>query len=74
MKLEATIVVSLQARSLGEAGAALDEILRAAREREDVDVQAVELRTPTGSGPVTLPHVDAPAPPPAHVPHPVPGA
>ena len=55
MKLEATIVLSLQAPSLAQAGETLDDVLRRAAERNDVDVQSVLVQTPTGRGPVTLP-------------------
>jgi|tagenome__1003787_1003787.scaffolds.fasta_scaffold19237778_2 hypothetical protein len=72
MKLEATIVVSFQARSLAEAGETLDDVLGGARERDDVEIQSVELRTPVGAGPVTLPQLSPVARGPAHVPHPRP--
>ena len=55
MKLEATIVVSLQAPNLAQAGETLDDVLRRATERPDVDVQSVVLQTPIGGGRVTLP-------------------
>jgi hypothetical protein len=72
MKLEATIVVSFQARSLSEAGETLDDVLGGARERDDVEIQSVELRTPVGTGPVTLPQLSPVARAPAHVPSPHP--
>jgi hypothetical protein len=72
MKLEATIVVSYRADSLAEAGDKLDDMLRRAREREDVEVESIELRTPATAGPVSLPRVPSPPPPPAKVPHPLP--
>lgn len=72
MKLQATIVVSFQSASLEEAGAKLDDVLDRARERPDIDVESVELHTPTGAGPVTLPQVTSSTPRPAHVPHPRP--
>ena len=72
MKLTATIVLSVQARTLAGAGAALDEIMQSARDHDGVDVQSVDLQTPTGAVPVTLPPT-APAPsPPRRVPHPQP--
>jgi len=67
MKLEATIVVSLQAPDLGRAGATLDDVLRRAIERSDVELQSVRLQTPEGHGPVSLPQ-----PPPAASPFPHP--
>jgi hypothetical protein len=72
MKLQATITISFQAGSLADAGGKLDDVLARARDREDVDVDSVELHTPVGAGPVSLPHVGAPAPRPATVPHPLP--
>jgi hypothetical protein len=56
MKLQATIVVAYRADSLGEAGEKLDDVLLRAREREDVEIESVELRTPVSTGPVSLPH------------------
>jgi hypothetical protein len=72
MKLQATIVISFQAASLADAGAKLDDVLERPREREDIDVESVELHTPTGSAPVSLPHLASTAARPAHVPHPLP--
>jgi hypothetical protein len=59
MKVQATIVLSFQAKTLTEAGALVDDALARAREREDVDVTAVELTSPPGDRPVTLPPVPA---------------
>jgi len=73
MKLQATLIVSLKASSLGAAGAVLDEVLQRARELEDVEIESVELHTPVGAGPVSLPQIAAATPPPATVPHPLPG-
>ena len=72
MKLTATIVLSVQARALADAGATLDEILEAARDHDGVDVQSVDLQTPTGAVPVTLPPAATPPSPPRRVPHPHP--
>lgn len=72
MKLEATIVLSYRADSLAEAGSTLDDVLARARERADVEVESVQLNTPTTTGPVSLPHVGPPQPPPPQVPHPPP--
>jgi hypothetical protein len=74
MKLTATIVLSLQARSLAEAGTTLDELLTPARAHEHVDIRSVDLQTPSGAPPVTLPHAVRP---PAHEPigpYPLPGS
>ena len=57
MKLQATIILSYRADSLGEAGEKLDDVLLRARERTDVEIESVELRTPVSAGPVSLPHV-----------------
>jgi hypothetical protein len=72
MKLQATIVVSYRADSFGEAGAALDDVLRRAREREDVEIDSVQLGTPASVGPVSLPYVERPPAPPERVPHSLP--
>ena len=60
MKLEATIVLSLQAPNLAQAGETLDDVLRRAAERSDVDVQSVLVQTPRGGGPVSLPQPPLP--------------
>jgi hypothetical protein len=57
MKVEATVVFRLQANSLGETGAVLDDVLGRARERDDVEVGQVTVMTPPGATPVTLPAV-----------------
>jgi hypothetical protein len=72
MKLQATIIVSYRADSLTEAGDKLDDVLRPARQREDIEIESIELHTPVTAGPVSLPHVEAPPPPPRRVPHPLP--
>jgi hypothetical protein len=72
MKLQATIVVSYRADTLAEAGDKLDDVLSRARAREDVEVDSIELHTPASAGPVSLPHVETPPPPPRRVPHPLP--
>jgi hypothetical protein len=49
MKVQATVVLSFQAKTLTDAGAVLDDdVLMRARDREDVDVAAVELISPPG--------------------------
>jgi hypothetical protein len=71
MKVQATVLLAFQAKSLAEAGAVLDDVLARARERDDVDVGRVELVSPPGDRAVTLPPVSAPlgyqpnVPPPA---------
>jgi hypothetical protein len=61
MKVQTTVVLSFQARTLTEAGALLDDVLGRARERQDVDVGGVELLTPPGDRLVTLPPLGASA-------------
>ena len=72
MKLQATIVISYRADSLGEGGGVLDDVLGRARERDDVEIESVELATPASAGPVSLPYVERPPDPPRRVPHPLP--
>jgi hypothetical protein len=71
MKLQATIVISYRADSFGDAGNALDDVLQRARERDDVEVDSVQLATPTSAGPVSLPYVERPPAAPRRVPHPL---
>jgi len=61
MKLEATVVFKLHANSLAEAGAVLDHVLGRAHERDDIEVGRVDLTTPPGATPVSLPAVPTPA-------------
>ena len=72
MKLQATIVISYRADSLGDAGKVLDDLLERAGERDDVEIDSVELGTPAASGPVSLPYVERPPDPPQRTPHPLP--
>ena len=60
MKVQATVLLAFQAKSLAEAGAVLDDVLARARERDDVDVGRVELLSPPSDRAVTLPPVSAP--------------
>jgi hypothetical protein len=57
MKVEATVALKFQARSLSEAGAILDDVLARAGDRDDVDVGPVTVTTPPGATPVSLPAV-----------------
>jgi hypothetical protein len=72
MKLQATIVISYRADSFGDAGGTLDDVLRRARERDDVEIESVQVGTPASAGPVSLPYVERPPAPPQRVPHPIP--
>jgi hypothetical protein len=57
MKVQATVLITFQAKSLAEAGAVLDDVLARARERDDVDVGRVEVASPPSDRPVTLPPI-----------------
>jgi hypothetical protein len=70
MKLQATVVLTLQAGSLEEAGAVLDDVLARAHERDDVDVGGIDVTTPPGRTPVSLPDVSTPSGYPPGIPHP----
>jgi hypothetical protein len=70
MKVEATVVLRLQAGSLAEAGGVLDDVLTRARERDDVDVGQVHVSTPPGATPVSLPAVSTAGDYPPGVPRP----
>jgi hypothetical protein len=72
MKLQATIVISYRADSFGGAGDALDDVLQRARERDDVEIDGIQLGTPASAGPVSIPYVERPPAPPQRVPHPLP--
>jgi hypothetical protein len=61
MKVQATVMLGFQAKTLAEAGAVLDDVLARARERNDVDVGHVEFVSPPGDRSVTLPPISAPA-------------
>jgi hypothetical protein len=72
MKLQATIVISYRADSFGDAGDALDDVLQRARERDDVEIDSIQLGAPASAGPVSIPYVERPPAPPQRVPHPLP--
>ena len=72
MKLQATIVISYRADTLGDAGGALDDVLQRARDRDDVEMESIQLGTPASAGSVSLPYVERPPAPPRRVPHPLP--
>jgi hypothetical protein len=55
MKVQATVLLTFQAKSLADAGAVLDDVLTRARERSDVDVGRVEVASPPADWAVTLP-------------------
>jgi hypothetical protein len=68
MKLEATVVLRVQANSLAETGTVLDDVLGRAQERDDVEVKQVNVTTPPGATPVSLPAVSTPGEYPPGVP------
>jgi hypothetical protein len=72
MKVQAMIVISYRADSFRDAGDSLDDLLQRARERDDVEIDSIQLSTPASAGPVTLPYVESPPAPPQRVPHPLP--
>ncbi len=55
MKVRATVVLTFQAKTLGDAGAVMDDVLTRARERDDIEVGGVEIVSPPGEHAVTLP-------------------
>jgi hypothetical protein len=59
MKVQATVVLSFQAKTLTEAGAVLDDVLGRAYDRDGLDVSGVQLSTPPGDHLVTLPALEA---------------
>ncbi len=68
MKVEASVVFRFQSSSLAEAGALLDEVLGRAHERDDIDVDQINVTTPPGSTPVSLPALTTPGEYPPGVP------
>jgi hypothetical protein len=60
MKLHATIVISYRADSFGDAGGAPDDVLRRARERDDVEIDGIQVGTPASRGPGSLPYIERP--------------
>jgi hypothetical protein len=69
MKVQATVLLSFQSKSLAEAGALVDDILARARERDDVDVGRVELLSPPSDRVVSLPPTSTPVGYAPQVPH-----
>ena len=55
MKVQATVVLHFQSRTFEDAGAVIDDVLARASERDDVEVGGVEIVSPPGEHPVTLP-------------------
>lgn len=61
MKVQATVLLKVQAKTLADMGAVLDDVHARARERDDVDVGRVEFVSPPGDRYVTPPPLSAPA-------------
>ena len=57
MKVQASVLLTFQAKSLADAGAILDDVLGRARQRDDVDLGRVEISSPPADRAVTLPPV-----------------
>jgi hypothetical protein len=68
MKVQATVLLSFQAKTFEEVGSLLDDVLGRARERDDVEIGRVDVTSPPGDRIVTLPPVSTPAGGPPHVP------
>jgi hypothetical protein len=60
MKVEASVVFRFQSSSLAETGAVLDDLLARAYERDEIEVEQVNMTTPPGSTPVSLPAMSVP--------------
>jgi hypothetical protein len=67
MKFQATVVLNLDASSIAEAGAKLNELVEHAKRNSEMDVHDVQLGTAPKSEPVTLP---TPVPRPERTPPP----
>jgi hypothetical protein len=65
VKLQATVTFEFQASSLVDAGHKVNDAVEHAREADDMEAKSIEIRTPPGGPPVTLPLV-------AGQPHPAP--
>lgn len=55
MKFQATIVFEFTASSLEDAGQKVDDVVTHARDEDMMDAASIQLLTPPGSVPVTLP-------------------
>jgi hypothetical protein len=51
IKVQATVLPGFEAKSLAEAGAALDDVFGRAHKRDDIDIGGVELLSPPAIGP-----------------------
>jgi hypothetical protein len=55
MKFRATVVFEFNASSLVDAGHKVDDAVKHAGEESDMDAKSIDLVTPPGSAPVTIP-------------------
>ncbi len=57
MKFQAMVTFEFQASSLVDAGHKVNDAVVHARESDEMDAKSIEIRTPPGGPPVTLPLV-----------------
>jgi hypothetical protein len=55
MKFQTTIVFEFNASSLVDAGRKVDDAVKHAKETDEMETKSVDLLTPPGSAPVTIP-------------------
>jgi hypothetical protein len=55
MKFRATVVFEFNASSIVDAGHKVDDAVKHAREKSDMDARSIDLITPPASAPVTIP-------------------
>jgi hypothetical protein len=55
MKFRATVVFEFNASSIVDAGHKVDDAVKHADEESDMDAKSIDLVTPPGSAPVTIP-------------------
>jgi hypothetical protein len=55
MKFRATVVFEFNASSIVDAGHKVDDAVKHAGEESDMDAKSIDLVTPPGSAPVTIP-------------------
>lgn len=55
MKFRATVVFEFNASSIVDAGHKVDDAVKHAGEKSEMDARSIDLITPSGSAPVTIP-------------------
>jgi hypothetical protein len=55
MKFRATVVFEFNASSIVDAGHKVDDAVKHAGEKSEMDARSIDLITPPGSAPVTIP-------------------